>query len=82
MTREEMTKFIKHENPITFNSVKVEFIDGGFNVGFFIPDEVDWNNENKWRFVPNNNAVKFQESKSLEHSIIIEGNKVVRLILL
>lgn len=81
MTKDEMTKFIKHDNPITRNSVRVDFITGTFDVGFFISDESELNKENKWRFIPNNSAIKFRETKSLEHSIIIDGNQVARLTL-
>lgn len=80
MTKEEMSKFIEIDNPVT-RSVRVDYHSGDFNVGFFIGNDNTLKKENKWRFVPNNSSVKYRETKSLEYSIVIEGDKVKSLLL-
>lgn len=82
MTKEEMAQFIEIDLPVTSYSVRLDFHNGTFNVGFFIGNDDGLKKENKWRFVPNNSSGKYQETKSLEYFIIIEGEKVKTLTLL
>lgn len=81
MTQEQMKQFIVYDNPITRNSVRVDFINGTHEIGFFI-DYDEFNGDNKWRFIPNRLSVNYRETKSLEYSITIDGNNVTKLTLL
>lgn len=82
MTQEQMNLFIRDKHPITFNGVKVIFSDDTHDVGFFTEFDESMNISNKWRFVPNNSSPEYQRTKSLEHTKIIDGEKVKQLILL
>jgi hypothetical protein len=82
MTIKEMTQFVKIDNPVTYNSVRVDFKNLRFEIGFFIGDDEDLNQQNKWRFVPNNLAAKYHKTKNTEDSIVINGDDVLSLTLL
>jgi len=79
-----MIRFIEIDNPITHNRVRIDFNDEDYNIGFFerFSDSEELKEFNKWRFVPNNSALEYQNSKSIEHSIIIDGEDVSILTLL
>ncbi len=82
MTKKEMFKFIREDNPITYNSVEIIFLDGQIDYGFFTSENEEFNNVNKWRFVPNKSSLMFGETKSKEFTRIIDGFKVKELKLL
>jgi hypothetical protein len=82
MTQKQMSLFIRDKYPVTFNGVKVVFYDGTHDVGFFTEFDENINISNKWRFVSNNSSPKYQSTKSLEYTKIIDGEKVKQLILL
>lgn len=82
MTIEQMVKFVVYDHPITYNSVRVDFVDGTHKIGFFIVKESELDGVNKWRFVQNNDSAKYAETNSMEHSIIIDGDNIIRLTIL
>ena len=84
MTKEEMAQFIEIDHPVTFNSVRVDFDTEQHTVGFFdkFDDAEQLKEANQWRFIPNNLANEYQDSKSIQYSIVIDGDEVSKLTLL
>lgn len=80
MTKDEIADFILR-TPVTNNGIRVDFTNKPYNVGFFdrFDDTESLKEENKWRFVPNNLAPDFMSTRSLEYTIIIDGNEVSKL---
>lgn len=82
MTQEQMHQFIRIDHPLTYDSVEVFFNDKTNNFGYFTGQKEDMNDLNKWRFVPNVTATKYRDTLSNEFTIIIDGDEVLKLILL
>ncbi len=85
MTKEDMTMLVEFDYAVTSNGLRVDLIQGNqgkFVVGFFqrFPDYEELKEQNQWRFIINPNAGKFHETQSIELSIIINGDNVVRII--
>ncbi len=70
-------------HPITYDSVRIDFIDSSFKVGFFenlIGDFDELRQKNQWRFIENNNSVKYKNSNNdPKQTIIINGDKIDKL---
>lgn len=76
-----MYKFIVHKNPVTRNSVKVDFKTGIFDIGFFTGNQPE-KEDNIWIFVPNNNSSEYQKTRAVELTRRINGHDVTKLTLL
>jgi hypothetical protein len=81
MTKQEMIQFIEKDHAVTYNSVRIDYKTNNFKIGFFVPfdDYQKLKESNKWRFVTNNSSVNYQATKSIDHSIIINGDDVLKL---
>lgn len=82
MTQQEMNQFIRVENAISYNSVEVKHNNGHIEVGYFLGEIEDFNSENKWRFVTNNNSSSYRTNPSNKLTIVINGDDVSKLELL
>lgn len=74
------------EHPITNDSIRVDFKDGSFKVGFFenlVGDFDELRQKNQWRFVENNNSVAYRDSDNdSKYTTIIYGDTVDKLTVL
>ena len=82
MKKQNIDQFIL-ENSITYDSVRIDFVDGSFKAGFFenlVGDFDDLRQKNQWRFIENNNSVKYKNSDNdPKHTTIINGNSIDKL---
>lgn len=86
MTRQAIEQFL-NEYPVTYNSVRVDFINTSCKIGFFenlVGDLDDLKQKNHWRFIEKNNSAKYKENKNnpAKYSTIINGDKVEKLTIL
>jgi hypothetical protein len=82
MTQEEMNNFIVIKHPITYNSVRVNYLNGNYEIGYFLNNDEDLISKNKWRFVLDKFASQYRENYSKEFTKVINGLDVKDLILL
>ena len=82
MKQRDIDQFLL-EHPITYDSVRIDFIDCSFKVGFFenlIGDFDELRQKNQWWFIENNNSVKYKNSNNdPKQTIIINGDKIDKL---
>lgn len=79
MKKEDIKHFIRDLHPVTKNSVRAEFFDQPFDVGFFTSHTEEINQENKWRFKPNNSSSFYHLNSPDGKTIIIDGNTIKSL---
>ena len=74
------------EHPITYDSVRLDFIDGSFKVGFFenlVGDFDKLRQENQWRFIEDNNSVAYRDNgNDPNQTTIVNGDPVDKLTIL
>mgnify|MGYP001166094621 CR=1 FL=1 len=82
MKQQDIDQFIL-EQPITHNSVRIDFVDSSFKVGFFenlIGDFDKLRQKNQWRFIENNNSLNYKNSNNdPKHTTIISGDNIDKL---
>lgn len=81
MKKEDIEQFL-HLHLITYNSVRIDFFDDTFKVGNFenmTGDEDKLKQENKWRFVENNNALEYKETNDPELTTVLDGNQIKKI---
>ena len=82
MKQQDIDQFIL-EQPITHNSVRIDFVNGSFKVGFFenlVGDFDKLRQKNQWRFIENVNSVKYKNSDDdPKHTLIIRGDTIDKL---
>ena len=85
MKQQDIDQFLL-EHPITYDSVRVDFVDRSFKVGFFenlVGDFDDLRQKNQWRFIENNYSVAYRDSDNdPKHTTIINGDTVDKLTIL
>ena len=85
MKQQDIDQFLL-EHPITYDSVRVDFADSSFKVGFFenlVGDFDDLRQKNQWRFIENNYSVASRDrDNDPKHTIIINGDTVDKLTIL
>ena len=85
MKQQDIDQFLL-EHPITYDSVRVDFVDSSFKVGFFenLVGDFDYlRQKNQWRFIENNYSVAYRDSDNdQKHTIIINGDTVDKLTIL
>ena len=85
MKQQDIDQFLL-EHPITYDSVRIDFVDSSFKVGFFenlVGDFDELRQKNQWRFIENNNSVKYRHSNNdIKHTTIISGDTVDKLTIL
>ena len=85
MKQQDIDQFLL-EHPITYDSVRVDFVDSSFKVGFFenIVGDFDYlRQKNQWRFIENNYSVAYRDSDNdSKHTTIINGDTVDKLTIL
>ena len=79
MRHNKIFQFVRIDNPVVTKPIKVEFIDGTHDYGFFTSQNEGINEENKWRFVPNNSAIEYRETGSNEHTKVLDGETILEL---
>ena len=77
-----MYNFILIKHPITYNSVRVNYLNGTYEMGCFLNNDEDISSKNKWRFVLNEFTAKYRENYSIEFTKVINGLDVKDLVLL
>ena len=83
MKQQDIDQFLL-EHPITYDSVRVDFVDSSFKVGFFenlVGDFDDLRQKNQWRFIENNYSVGYRDNDP-KHTTIINGDTVDKLTIL
>jgi len=83
MKQQDIDQFLL-EHPITYDSVRVDFVDSSFKVGFFenlVGDFDDLRQKNQWRFIENNYSVADRD-KDPKYTTIINGDTVDKLTIL
>ena len=82
MKQQDIDQFLL-DLPITNDSVRIDFVDSSFKVGFFenlIGDFDELRQKNQWRFIENKNAVKYKNSNNdPKHTTIINGDNIDKL---
>ena len=82
MKQQDIDQFIL-EQPITHNSVRIDFVNGSFKVGFFenlVGDFDKLRQKNQWRFIENNHSEKYKKSNNdPKHTTIIKGDNIDKL---
>lgn len=87
MTKDEISQFIQ-DNPIIYSPNTTEVISKEKTYyGFFVDfaDHMELQQENKWRFIPNENAIAFQKEigdtkiNNPVHSIILNGDDIISI---
>ena len=82
MKQQDIDQFIL-EQPITCDSIRIDFVNGSFKVGFFenlVGDFDKLRQKNQWRFIENNNSLKYKNSNNdPKHTTIISGDNIDRL---
>jgi len=82
MRQQDFDHFIL-ENPISNGSVRLDFVDGTFKLGFFenlIGDFDNLRKKNQWRFVENNNSVGYKDNgNDPNFTTIINGDILDKL---
>ena len=82
MKQQDIDQFLL-EHPITYDSVRVDFVDSSFKVGFFenlVGDFDDLRQKNQWRFIENNYSVASRDrDNDPKHTTIINGDTVYKL---
>jgi len=85
MKQQDIDQFIL-EHPITYDSVRIDFVDGSFKVGYFenlTGDFDELRQKNQWRFIENNYSVAYRDSNNdPKHTTIINGDTVDKLTIL
>lgn len=85
MKQQDIDQFLL-EHPITYDSVRVDFVDSSFKVGFFenlVGDFDDLRQKNQWRFIENNYSVAYMDNDNdPKHTTIINGDTVDKLTIL
>jgi hypothetical protein len=85
MKQQDIDQFLL-EHPIAYHSVRVDFVDSSFKVGFFenLVGDFDYlRQKNQWRFIENNYSVAYRDSDNdPKHTIIINGDTVDKLTIL
>ena len=85
MKQQDIDQFL-FERPITYDSVRVDFVDSSFKVGFFENLVGDFNalrQKNQWRFIEKNYSVAYRDSENdPKHTTIINGDTVEKLTIL
>ena len=85
MKQQDIDHFLL-EHPITYDSVRVDFVDSSFKVGFFenlVGDFDDLRQKNQWRFIENNYSVAYRDNDNdPKHTTIINGDTVDKLTIL
>jgi hypothetical protein len=85
MKQQIIDKFIL-EHPIANNSVRIDFVDTTFKVGFFenlVGDFDSLRRKNQWRFIENNNSDAFKDNgNDPSQTIIINGDAIYKLTIL
>lgn len=82
MNVEQIRKFARIEHRVTTRPVKIIHYDGTYEVGFFTPEDEDFNADNKWRIVTNNNFREYSKEFSKDYTNIIDGDEISEIILL
>ena len=83
MKQQDIDQFLL-EHPITYDSVRVDFVDSSFKVGFFenlVGDFDDLRQKNQWRFIESNYSVAYSDNDP-KHTTIINGYTVDKLTIL
>jgi hypothetical protein len=83
MKQQDIDQFLL-EHPITYDSVRVDFVDISFKVGFFenlVGDFDALRQKNQWRFIENNYSVTYRDNDP-KHTTIINGDTVDKLTIL
>ena len=83
MKQQDIDQFLL-EHPITYDSVRVDFVDISFKVGFFenlVGDFDALRQKNQWRFIENNYSVAYRDNDP-KHMTIINGDTVDKLTIL
>lgn len=82
MTIQELDEFLL-ETPVTYNSVRVDFLDGSFKVGFFenlVGDFDQLRRQNQWRFIEDLNTAAYKENgNAAAFTTIINGDSIEKL---
>ena len=82
MKQQDIDQFLL-EHPITYDSVRIDFYDSSFKVGFFenlIGDFDELRQKNQWRFIENNKSMKYKNSNNdPKHTTIISGDNIDKL---
>ncbi len=82
MKQQDIDQFLL-EHPITYDSVRVDFVGSSFKVGFFenLVGDFDYlRQKNQWRFIENNYSVAYRDSDNdPKHTTIINGDTVDKL---
>jgi hypothetical protein len=85
MKQQDIDQFLL-EHPITYDSVRVDFVDISFKVGFFenlVGDFDALRQKNQWRFIENNYSVAYRDNDNdPKHTTIINGDTVDKLTIL
>jgi hypothetical protein len=85
MTKQDFDKFLSN-HAITYNSVKIEFIDGTYKIGYFergLEDYEELRQKNLWMFVENNNSVAYKVNvNDPNYTTIINGDLVKNITVL
>ena len=85
MKQQDIDQFLL-EHPITYDSVRIDFVDGSFKVGYFenlTGDFDELRQKNEWRFIENNKSMKFKNSNmDPKHTTIINGDDIDKLIVI
>ena len=83
MKQQDIDQFLL-EHPITYDSVRVDFVDSSFKVGFFenLVGDFDYlRQKNQWRFIESNYSVADRDNDP-KHTTIINGDTVDKLTIL
>jgi len=82
MKQQDIDQFLL-EHPITCDSIRIDFVDSSFKIGFFenlVGDFDKLRQKNQWRFIENNNSLKYKNSNNdPKHTTIISGDNIDRL---
>ena len=85
MKQQDIDQFLL-EHPITYDSVRVDFVGSSFKVGFFenLVGDFDYlRQKNQWRFIENNYSLAYRDSDNdPKHTTIINGDTVDKLTIL
>ena len=85
MKQQDIDQFLL-EHPIIYDSVRIDFDDSSFKVGFFenlIGDFDELRQKNQWRFIENKNSVKYKNSNNdPKYTTIINADGIDKLSIL
>ncbi len=85
MRQQDFDQFIL-ENPITYDSVRLDFVDGSFKLGSFenlVGDFDSLRQKNQWRFIEIKNSDAYKDNDNdPRKTTIINGDTVEKLTIL